>query len=383
MLSVLILMIVFTLGTGLLAVTTSNYIMDQAEHDYQAAFYAAEAGLRHQMEAMKAEMDRLCQAGSYTNASAFFNDFWGRIQKNITLNLDMINNKPVKAVITTSRVTLGNDFQEYKIVSVGSVGNIKRTVESKVSIRYTSTMGDTASLAELFSYVIFVDGKINQKSNASRIEGNIGTNGTSGDVRVSNHSGNVETNCGLVLPNIIFPSFEKPDESLIVNQNLTIAVPGNIRYSRIIVDKGKTLTIQLDGDTIVYTDTLEIENGANIKLQGEGRLILYIKNTFVMDGGLNKGGDPNELIVFYDGETIGGAKSKFDFYGGLYAPKLTFNVSGQVDIRGSVVVKEIEITGNGNIVFNKVYDEANPITIGGVGTGSIGYGFDIISYNEL
>jgi len=181
LLSVLALMIVFTLGTGLLAVATSNYIMDQAEHDYQAAFYAAEAGLRHQMEVMKAEMDRLYQGGSYTNASAFFNELWSRIRGNIVLELDMINNKAVRAVVKTGMGTIGNDYREYKIVSVGSVGRIKRTVESTVRIRYVSSgnagSGNAAALATLFNYAIFANGKVELNSSA-QVYGHAGTNAT-------------------------------------------------------------------------------------------------------------------------------------------------------------------------------------------------------------
>lgn len=386
LLAVLALMVVFTLGTGLLAVATSNYVMNQAEHDYQAAFYAAEAGLHHKIEVMRAEMDRLYLEGSYTNASAFFNTFWERIKdkKALSLDIDMINDKPVKAQVTTSKGTLGNDFCEYKIQSIGIVGRIRRTIESTVRVKYAPKAGAAPTLSTLFSYAIFVNGKINQTSNASYIEGNIGTNGTDSDVSLKNHSGNVQTNCSLALPKIVFPSIEEAGEPLVVNRDMTIAVPGSMKYSSITVDKNKTLTIQLNGgDTVIYTDTLEMNNKSNINLQGEGRLILYIRDAFVMDGSINQGGDPSKVIVFYDGEAVGGATSKFNFYGGLYAPKLNLHLSAQVDIKGSIVVKEIKIAGNGSIVFSHVYDESNPISVGGVGTDSVGPKFDIVSYQEL
>jgi len=64
-------MVVFTLGVGIIAVSASNYMIDQAEHDYQAAFYAAESGLRHQMEFMKAEIDRLYGRKLYQSGGFF------------------------------------------------------------------------------------------------------------------------------------------------------------------------------------------------------------------------------------------------------------------------------------------------------------------------
>lgn len=386
LLSVVVLMVVFTLATALLAVATSNYVIDQAEHDYQAAFYAAEAGIHHQMEAMKAEMDRLYLEGSYTNASAFFNAFWERIKdkKALNLNIDMINGKPVIAMVTTSKGTLGNDFCEYKIQSIGSVGRTKRTLESTVRVKYVPKTDAGKQLATLFSYAMFVNGRISQTSNASRIEGNIGTNGTDSDVSLINHSGNVQTNCNLALPKIVFSPFKEPGESLVVSQDMTITVSGSMKYSSITLNEDRTLTIQLNGgDSVIYTDTLEMNDKSSINLQGEGRLILYISDAFVMDGSINQGGDPSKLIVFYDGEAVDGATNEFNFYGGLYAPKLNLHLLARVDIKGSIVVNELEITGDGSVVFSHVYDEANPIIVGGVGVGSIGAEFDIISYNEL
>nr|PZN07720.1 MAG: hypothetical protein DIU64_11845 [Caldicoprobacter oshimai] len=379
LIAVLAMMVVFTLGTALLSVAASNFTMDQAEHDYQAAYYAAEGGLRHQMEAMKLVMEDLYTSGNYTNAAGFFNDFWNKIQQKYTLDFGMINNKAVKAEITTSRGTIGNDAREYKIVSTGSVGRIKRTLESTVRIRFVPPAGD---ISALFDYAVFANGKIEQSSNASSIVGNVGTNGGNGAVNLKNYSGNIETDCNLALPSIIFPSDNGSGETLVVDKNQTFT--GGGRYSSIVIDKKSELTIQLNGDTIIFTDVFEMRQKSSIKLRGEGRLIIYIKNSFNLDGNINLNGDPRKLIVFYAGKTIdNGTLNNFSFYGGLYAPNLNLHLSGQFDIKGSIVVKEVKITGTGDIVFSKVYDEENPITMGGISAGFSGDMFTVVSYNEI
>lgn len=313
LLSVLILMIVFMLGTGLLSVVSSNYIMDQAEHDYQAAFYAAEAGLRHQMEVMKAEMDRLYQEGNYTNASAFFNDFWNRIPTRTTLNLDMINDKPVKAEVTTSKGTMGNDFCEYKIQSVGSVGRIKRTLESTVRVRYVSR-GDnnTTSLSTLFNYAIFADGKVELKGSA-QIYGDAGTNATFpkgfslnwgttvyGDVIIGPNGnideviyipkwGNVndfikgerKTNQTILefpeiepMGNIVFPNDLSSKPSLVAQGVDVINRNGGGQFSKIVATGSGKLTINMGDSDDIYTDEIVVNGAgkADIYISGEAEI---------------------------------------------------------------------------------------------------------------
>lgn len=312
LLSVLILMIVFTLGTGLLSVVSSNYIMDQAEHDYQAAFYAAEAGLRYQMEVMKAEMDRLYQEGSYTNASAFFNDFWSRIPTRTTLNLDMINDKPVKAEVTTSKGTMGDDFREYKIQSVGSVGRIKRTLESIVRVRYVSMAGNTTSLSTLFSYAIFADGKI-ELTGSAEVYGDAGTNATfpkgfylegkptvHGDVIIGPNGnideviyipkwGNIDdfikgerkTNQTILefpeiepMGNVVFPNDLSSKPSLVAQGVDVINKNGGGQFSKIVATGSGKLTINMGDSDDIYTDEILVNGAgkADIYINGEAEV---------------------------------------------------------------------------------------------------------------
>ena len=328
LLSVLALMVVFTLGTGLLAVATSNYVMNQAEHDYQAAFYAAEAGLHHKIEVMRAEMDRLYLEGSYINASAFFNTFWGRIKNDEILNLGTVNDKSVSAVATVNKDTLGDDFCEYKIHSEGRVGRIRRTLEGIVRMKYVSRT--STPLSDLFSYAIFAGGKV-EMSESSQIYGNAGTNTTvhkgfylsghpiiHGDV-VIGHNGDIgqviyipwgsmdnfikgesRVNDSLIefpviepMGNISFPDVKgKPSLEVqgvdVMNHN------GGGQFSKVVTTASGKLNLNLgDGDRL-YTDEFKVNGAGKANVYMSGDAEIYARK-LILDGS-------GELIFHVDGD---------------------------------------------------------------------------------
>jgi len=307
-------MVVFTLGVGIIAVSASNYMIDQAEHDYQAAFYAAESGLRHQMEFMKAEIDRLYLEGSYTNPAAFFNTVWGRIKGTKTLEFDVLDGKPVTAVVTTNKGTMGNDFCEYKIQSIGSVGNIKRTLASTVRVNYAhETAVATVPLYTLFSYAVFADDQVQLKG-SPQIYGNAGINATfskafylegspavygdvvigpNGDIDQVIHipwgsmdnfiKGETRANSSVVkFPNIEpmgkvnFPDVRsKPslvaDGVDVINQN------GGGQFSKIVVTASGRLTLNLGNGDRVYTDEIKVDGAGKASVHMSGDAEIYAR----------------------------------------------------------------------------------------------------------
>ncbi|MFO7153737.1 MAG: pilus assembly PilX N-terminal domain-containing protein [Caldicoprobacter oshimai] len=396
--AVLTLMVTFTLGTALLSVTASNFYMDQAEHDYQAAYYIAEGALRHQLEYMKLQMEDLYEAKVYNSSAQFFSDFEQKLSsKRYALDFGMVNNKPAKALVIIETVTRGEDSWEFKVSVTGSVGRISRTLESTVRIKYVPQ--SSGSLAALFDHALFANGDIILKGNAS-VQGDVGIN--QGKITTSGNSkieGAQKNNCGLNLPQIEFPSdLEYADEPEIKNKDGII--DGGKKYSKIEINGNKKLVIQLNGDTVIYTDELILSGGsAKIELKGEGRLLFYVGKNLKLDGLINikeldkkniEGGDPKKLILIYGGgnsefgDDQGNGKNqiKAEFYGAIYAPNANFKLNGNCHIEGSLVASTIEMN-SGTVIFRKVYDEKHPLPIMDYEDIILGEEvFSIVSYTE-
>lgn len=73
----IILLVVSLLGMSIMSLTVSNFSMNNTEKNYMAAFYIAEAGLRHQIEHIRLKLEELYTSGDYSDAAGF-SGLWKR-----------------------------------------------------------------------------------------------------------------------------------------------------------------------------------------------------------------------------------------------------------------------------------------------------------------
>ncbi|MBM7613982.1 hypothetical protein [Alkaliphilus hydrothermalis] len=175
-------------------------------------------------------------------------------------------------------------------------------------------------------------------------------------------------------------------------------INGDGEYNKLQIVSNGTLKIDVgEGTRILRVKQLDIQQG-HILLQGSGRLILYLENSFNLNGTINNMGnsnnllgDPQQLTLFYGGNTLlelngsdvfvgdlfcktanikitGGSSmlgnavvggSTVDIQGGtdvkmplLYAPNAHVEVIGGSRVEGVVVAKSLEGAGNGRIIGN-------------------------------
>jgi len=402
--AVLTLMVTFTLGTALLSVTASNFYMDQAEHDYQAAYYIAEGALRHQIEAMRLHMEELYASRNYDDAESFFRAFIEGLPVS-TPEFKADFNRQVDASVSVSSGNRQGDTMTFTIKAEGSVGKISRSLKGSVKIRYVRQ-------STIFSYALFSNGTIEVNNNAE-VHGNIATNTTtSGGVLLDNNSkingdiyigpgGNpskvvekknnsvlngqikVSDETTQLLP-IMLPSDLEDKGDLIVKNNDERYVSDGGRFNRIKINNNGKLVVYLDGDTVVRTTTMSIGNNAVIELQGPGRLLLYIDRDFDMGNNavINNNGKPNELIVLYSGDEITVVNNAF-FKGGIYAPSATVYIGNNAKVIGSIVAEKAILYNNAEMVFDSAVKDSYPMPIQDYETPGAGEElFTVISYGE-
>jgi hypothetical protein len=84
---------------------------------------------------------------------------------------------------------------------------------------------------------------------------------------------------------------------------------------------------------------LSAANGAKITLVGTGKLILYVEQQFNLcnESAVNKGGDPNQVMLYYKGSSSVSPANDSHFFGSIYAESADLNLSNASSIRGSII----------------------------------------------
>jgi|GEM_PF-2406089 len=137
LLMVMLILLVMTLfGTSLLTLSISNSKMNRAEQNYQAAYYVAEAGLRHHIESMRSKMEELYEDGYWdTNKK---DDFFQQLKaiKTSIADFEEMAGPQASAQVTGSLKSQVGNRGYFLLQAVGKVGNVSRKVESHVMVEW-------------------------------------------------------------------------------------------------------------------------------------------------------------------------------------------------------------------------------------------------------
>ncbi len=158
----------------------------------------------------------------------------------------------------------------------------------------------------------------------------------------------------------------------------TMSIPGGeYRVSNVQLSGQNTVTI--NGNVTLYVDgSFKTAGQSKLKINDGASLTLYVNGNVDMAGqGIVNMNQKAEKVVVYGTENCQDVKlaGQSVLYAAIYAPKATATFTGQADIFGSVITKNITVTGQGSIH----YDEALKKQGGG---GGVVTGYKMISWKK-
>ena len=131
----IILLVVSLLGMSIISMTVNNFSMNTTEQNYMAAFYIAEAGLRHQLEHIRLKMEELYASDSYLDASGFFHALELAMPCQPPTFENHYGTVPDIEINVSSQGYDGNTAT-YAITSTGRIDKISRTMSAKIEISW-------------------------------------------------------------------------------------------------------------------------------------------------------------------------------------------------------------------------------------------------------
>jgi len=127
-------------------------------------------------------------------------------------------------------------------------------------------------------------------------------------------------------------------------------------------------TVNLQAGQYVFKDGIKTSGGGQVILPAAGKVELFTDGDIDITGNslYNTSQIPTNLII-YGGEHTKNVKITGNglIYAGIYAPKASFNITGNGTIFGALVGNDMKITGNGALHYDKALGSIN----GGGGTG--------------
>lgn len=161
-----------------------------------------------------------------------------------------------------------------------------------------------------------------------------------------------------------------------------VTVPGYLTCSDFTVN-GNT-TIVLPPGEYCYNN-LTIEGGAELLPDvsaGPGGVKIYLTGALTARGNSTVGlpSDPRKLnlLVTQNGQATlqeGTITGSTGFYGGIYAPDATINITGNADVYGSIIAKQVNLTGSATIHYDEAMTDVTDI--------SNEYTRSLVSWREL
>lgn len=437
LLGVLMLVILITvLGVSILTVTSNSLRLSANERTDQSTFYIAESGIvvtRKDMEDKLQSAYELAYSKTkedYKKAeeayyrrplkeqTGFMFDFAG-ILENYYLNkvkTDLPNEWIVKsdsasfkdrfkfepnysednikttpsATVTVTRVKESSVEMEYKIYSVGKIGNKKRTVSQKLIVNLDvgnlgdpgtpeipgtpGTPGQGGGLVEGLpkDTAIIVKNEIKIKS--STVIGNIATlkpgsgsiaidwgtpsiNGSfyvpsgsekSALIKPASMGFSPKVNGSMIGTIPALPPFPTPPNYRSLGNYTspgdgasTLKVQNNASIGSLTVSGSHTLTIDIgDTDKELVLENLYISGSAKVNIIGAGKLTLHVKNDLHITGSGKFNVQSNKNAeLFYSGNEVLGKNfgGGVEIYASIYAQKASVDITSSTKVNGNIL----------------------------------------------
>lgn len=395
LIGVLMLIVLITvLGVGILTVTGNSLKLSSNERTDQSTFYIAEAGIVETRKAMeitvqkaykdayeetKAEYNRLPikeQAafnfaakleGYYLSkvktelsklSPRHLNSFESTYRENNTLT------KPVAKVNVKIDKETGEELN-YKITSVGTIGNKERTVSQNLIVNLKvgnlgapgtpgtpetpGTPGQGYPIEGLPENMAIIVKNDVELKNSATVVGNIGI--------LKSGTGNIKKGNSATINGSLYKLESIPKLPQFPNP------PDNIPTETWKVSNGGTLTIDIGGkDKEIVIDNLEIGNSGKIIIKGTGKLTLHVKNKLDFDNSaqFNVGSRSKNVEIFYSGKNKLDFKNSSMIYASIYAKEADIDIGNSAEIHGNILSGGNSfVLGNSGIVSPSLYFAPN------------------------
>ncbi|MBI3324847.1 MAG: hypothetical protein HYZ92_06165 [Candidatus Omnitrophica bacterium] len=136
-----------------------------------------------------------------------------------------------------------------------------------------------------------------------------------------------------------------------------VTVPQGLTCTPLSIAGQTTTTLSSAVGTYCFTD-VKLTGGAT--LTADGPVKIYVTGEFSATGDTTIGipaSPPSMLILMASNEQVtieSNLTGSTQFYGGLYAPTATIDISGNAEVFGSVIARRVDVSGSANVH----YDEA-------------------------
>ncbi len=117
----------------------------------------------------------------------------------------------------------------------------------------------------------------------------------------------------------------------------------------------------------VVVDDLFLYSNANVYLEGEGRLEIYVTNSADIQTPIEFNTDPpnpSRLVIYLEKDTVLEYQANSDFFGYIYGPEAKVGIqSGNTDLEGAVLAEVVVRSDNndsgpmGNVIFAAIEED--------------------------
>ncbi|SMP81787.1 hypothetical protein SAMN06295888_1431 [Desulfonatronum zhilinae] len=327
------ILIMSALGVGIVRLTTTSTFTELTQDPYQQARYLAESGLNYALKEDATDGKFLLSDNSYFVVTDENNGKYSVIG---TVNPN--------SMLEASYKVLG--LKKLNNFSIYTQEDITLTGSSKI-FGHAGTNAGTVSLG----WSTVIDGDVHLGPSAS-----------------INYQ-NPESLKGEIIKNIqerTFCVYSQPVSptncnDLQISSDQTIYLNDNNCYKDITIQSNANVIFNVgNADKVVTVRKFNINQG-HININGTGRLIVYIEDSFSMSGDstLNNNGTPENFILFYSGDENIQMAWNTKYTGAMYAINSHVSLKGSSELRGYVESKSF--LGEGDIklyaqFFNSFYD---------------------------
>src|SRR5690625_602136 len=132
---IFIFVILAVLGTSLVMLSFTSVKTSKIEHDDQAAFYIAEAGLNYKLNQLETEVQEIYAKDSVKNEKDIYNGLKAIVGENTLIDIfDKVDGVQPKADVEVNNME-GVD-NEFEIISIGKIGKETRTVSQVIKVNW-------------------------------------------------------------------------------------------------------------------------------------------------------------------------------------------------------------------------------------------------------
>lgn len=149
--TILTLLMVSIFGLSLLGTATSNFRAAKVDSRVESSYYIAESGVHYMVDSIKSQVEEIYLQSS--SSEEMFQQLDNLFTKNpfVLNSFEDNNGEQPKATITVSSVNKAkdeNNYREYTIESIGSIGDSTRTVTSTISIKWPEQEEEDVEIIE-------------------------------------------------------------------------------------------------------------------------------------------------------------------------------------------------------------------------------------------